>query len=400
MASESGLPPPPMLLLRGRSVMGHGPVAIRIDGERIASIGSNLAPEGGTRAVDLDDCLIAPGFIDLQLNGAAGRDFTTEPEAMWSVGQTLARSGVTAFLPTLVSAAPAAIGAAIAAFRSSPPDARGATPLGLHLEGPYLSPIRRGAHPIASLRPPDAVEADHWSRARGVRLVTLAPELPGALQLAAGLHARGVVVAAGHTDAGADLAAVSVNAGVRYVTHAFNAMRGLDHREPGILAGLLTDARVVIGVIVDGHHLDDGILRLVHRLVGSRRVSLVTDGIAATTGVGGSLAGARVTVRGGAARLQDGTLAGSVATLDACVRRMASASGVDVEGAIQSVTRVPARLLRLNDGQGRIRRGGRADLTVLDRAGEVVATVVAGRPVYVRDVDRWPPEALAAGGQY
>ena len=400
MAPESDVEAP-TLLLRGGRVTGHGHVAIRIEGGRIASIGPERGPEGGATAVDLDDLVLAPGYIDLQLNGAAGHDFTTDPEAMWTVGPALARTGVTAFLPTLVSAASDAIRSARAAWRSPPPRGFGATPLGLHLEGPYLSSARRGAHPIASIRLPSGYEAGQWSRRDGVRLVTLAPELPGALELAASLRARGVVIAAGHTDAGAELATASVQAGVRYVTHAFNAMRGLEHRTPGILAGLLTDPVVIIGLIADGHHLADEVLRLVHRLAGTRRTSLVTDGIAATGAADApaSLAGAAVTVRDGAARLRDGTLAGSVATLDSCVRHMASAAGIGIDEAIRAVTHVPARLLGLRDGRGRIRHGGRADLTVLDRDGEVVATIVAGWVAYARDPDRWPSEALSPASQ-
>lgn len=399
-ARDAAQSPASPLLLRGARVLGRAGSVIRLEAGQIASIGGEGSGENGALAVELDGCLVTPGFIDLQLNGATGHDFTTEPEAMWMVGAALARSGVTGFLPTLVSAAPGAIHAAIAAWRTGPANPAGATPLGLHLEGPYLSPARHGAHPIASLRPPDSEEARSWSRAGGVRMVTLAPELPGALDLAAALHARGVVVAAGHTDADVELAAASVRAGFRYVTHAFNAMRGLDHRRPGILAGMLADPAVVIGLIADGHHIADEILGLVQHLAGSRRTSLVTDGIAAIGAAVDvvSLAGAEVVVRDGAARLRDGTLAGSVATLDACVRRMASASGIGVEAAVEAVTRVPARLLGATDGRGVIRRRGRADLTVLDKAGEVVATIVGGRLAYARDADRWPAEALASGG--
>jgi N-acetylglucosamine-6-phosphate deacetylase len=396
-AAQSSASP---LLLRGTRILGRAGSTIRLEAGRIASIGGDGRTESRASAVELDGCLVTPGFIDLQLNGAAGHDFTTEPDAMWVVGPALARTGVTAFLPTLVSAAPDAIIAAIAAWRGRPANPAGAAPLGLHLEGPYLSPARHGAHPIASLRAPDAEEARPWSPASGVRIVTLAPELRGALDLAAALHARGVVVAAGHTDASVDLAAASVRAGFRYVTHAFNAMRGLDHRRPGILAGLLADPAVVIGLIADGHHVADELLGLVERVAGSRRISLVTDAIALGAAADGvaSLAGAEAAVRDGAARLRHGTLAGSVATLDACVRRMASASGIGIEAAVEAVTRVPARLLGATDGRGTIRRRGRADLTVLDEAGEVVATIIGGRLAYARDSNRWPAEALAPAG--
>ncbi|MGH2428528.1 MAG: N-acetylglucosamine-6-phosphate deacetylase [Candidatus Limnocylindria bacterium] len=381
------------LLIRGGR-LGDVVTDVLVLGGRIAALGPDAvdAAPPGVQPVDADGLIVAPGFIDLQVNGAAGHDFTREPAAIWSVGVTLARHGVTAFLATIVTAPPGAIVAALEAWTDGAPDgAAGALPLGLHLEGPYLSEARRGAHPSEYLRQPDRAEPAGWSRKRGVRLVTLAPEVPGALQLVADLSSRGVVVSAGHSAADAAIGAAAIEAGVRYGTHLFNAMPQLHHREPGLAGALLADERVTVGLICDGLHVAPSMLDLAWRAVGPGRFSVVSDVIAAL-GMPSRrvpLGNAEVIVEDQMAHLEDGTLAGAVAGLDAGLRQLVAATGCTAAQAIATVTSVPARLLGLGGGRGTIRAGGRADLALLTDELEVAATLVGGRVAHAMEPDRW-----------
>jgi len=292
------------------------------------------------------------GLIDLQVNGAAGHDLTAEPEALWAVGEALTRYGVTAFLPTLVSPAWPVVERAQGAFAAGPPAGyAGATVLGWHLEGPFLSPLRHGAHDPAALRAPDPGAAEGWSPDRGIRVVTLAPELPGALEIVESLVAAGVVVSAGHSAATFDEARAGFDAGIRAVTHLFNAMGPLDHRDPGLPGAALADPRVTIGVIPDGLHVHPAVIRIVRNAVGAERLAIVTDAIAALGMAPGAyrLAGRDVLYdeAEGSARLAGGGLAGSVLSMDQAVRNLARFTGCSGEEARLAATTVPARLLGL-----------------------------------------------------
>lgn len=379
------------VLIRGASLVDGSSGDLLITDGRIAAIGADVSAGSGARRLDADQLLLAPGFIDLQVNGAMGFDFTTEPQAMWRVGEELARHGVTSFLATIITAPRGSIGDAIGAWRSGPAAAApGAMPIGLHLEGPFLSPARAGAHPVGHLRPPDAGEAAGWSPAAGVRMVTLAPELPGALEAAHELAARGVVVAAGHSEATLDEARAAFAAGVRYATHLWNAMPQMEHRRPGLVGAALADSRVTIGLIGDGLHVAPAVLNLTWRAA-ARRLSLVSDAMAGLgMPPGGRRLGEReVTIDEHGAHLANGTLAGSVAGLDAGLRCLARATGTGVAEVIPTVTSVPARLLGLDDGRGQVKVGGRADLVLLTPELEVVATLVAGKVAWEAEELRW-----------
>jgi len=294
-------------------------------------------------------------LIDLQVNGAGGSDLTGEPEAVWRVGTVLARYGVAAFLPTLVSPAYDVVDRALAALAAGPPAGyAGATPLGWHIEGPFLSPVRGGAHDPAALKAPDRGAARGWSRDAGVRMVTIAPELPGALDLAADLLSRGVVVSAGHSDATIEQACAGFDAGITAVTHLFNAMPRLDHRAPGLVGAALADERVSIGLIVDGVHVHAIVVDLVWSVAGPDRVVLVSDAIDALGMPPGRyrLAGrdVDVDVEAGTARLQDGTLAGCIVPVRDSVANLAAAANVTLDVARRAATVNPARLLGLGLG--------------------------------------------------
>ena len=355
----------------------------------IAALGDDARDAGGARRLDLGGLLLAPGFVELQVNGAAGHDLTRDPDAIWAVGESLRQFGVTSFLPTIVTSPPRVVDAARRALAAGAPSGyRGAIPLGLHVEGPFLNPERRGAHDPDLLRPPDPALVVGWSPGSGIRLVTLAPELPGGLEIVRSLVAAGVVVSAGHSLATAGEAAAGFNAGIRYATHLFNAMPPLDHREPGLAGAALADRRVTVGVIADGIHVHPTIVDLAWRIAGADRFSIVTDAMAALGMPPGTypLGGTEVVVDD-AARLRDGRLAGSVVGLDRGVRNVAAFTGASVEEVLAAVTRTPARLLGLRD-RGRIAVGARADLVVLTPGLEVVATIVGGRIVHTED-DRW-----------
>lgn len=380
------------LLDDARLLDGRSARILVIDG-RIAAIDDVAAPlevPADARRVELGGLTAAPGFIDLQVNGACGRDSSDDPATMWAIGSTLARHGVTAFLATIVSSSPPRIREAIETWRrgaASP----GAVPIGLHIEGPFLSPARAGAHRPERLRAPDPDEAAAWTVGAGVRIVTLAPELPGALELVSQLNARGVVVAAGHSDADAAMGRAAIDAGVRYATHLFNAMRPLDHRAPSLAAALLDDDRVTIGLVADGLHVAPEMIALVRRTIGPGRLSLVSDATAGLDMPPGRvrLGDAEVVVGEDGARLADGTLAGSIAGLDVGLRTLVAATGCDLGEALAAVTSTPARLLGLGEGRGRLEVGGRADITLLTEGLEVAATLVAGEVAWSSEPARW-----------
>jgi N-acetylglucosamine-6-phosphate deacetylase len=381
------------MLLEGARLAGERPVRILVVDGRIAAIedvGAPLDTPADVRRVDVAGLIAAPGFIDLQVNGACGHDITEDPSSMWAIGRSLARHGVTAFLATIVSSEAGRVDQATDAWRSEPPSP-GAIPIGLHVEGPFLSPARAGAHRPEQLRPPDATEASGWTPKAGVRIVTLAPELPGALDLVGELAARGVVVAAGHTDADAATGRAAVDAGVRYATHLLNAMRPLDHRAPSLAAALLDDDRVTIGLIADGLHVAPEMLALVQRTIGPGRLSLVSDATAGLDLAPGRvrLGGAEVIVGADGARLADGTLAGSIAGLDVGLRTLVAATGCELGEALATMTRVPAELLKLGEGRGWLEVGGRADITLLTTGLEVAATLVGGKVAWSAEPAPW-----------
>jgi len=382
------------LVIRGGTTPAGDRIDVAIDGERIVRVdepdgaGSSAtagAPEG-VDVLDATGLMVAPGFIDLQVNGAAGLDMTSDPASMWAVAAALARYGVTAFLPTIVTSPSATIDLARSVLGAGPPPGhRGARAVGLHLEGPFLNPARCGVHDPALLREPDPALADAWSRDSGVRLVTLAPELPGAGLLIRRLVDRGVIVSAGHSAAGYEEARAAIDAGVRYGTHLWNAMPQLEHRAPGLIAALLDDDRVVVGLITDGIHLHPATVDLTWRAAGARRISVVTDAVSALGVPDGAapqrIGGARINVGADGARA-GGRLAGGVIGLDAIVRNLVAFTGASTAEAIATVTSVPARLLGLADRHDQPTAGDVADLTLLTSSLEVAATIVGGRVVY------------------
>lgn len=337
----------------------------------------------GTAVLDASGCTVVPGFVDLQVNGAFGVDFTASPAGIWAVGARLPVHGVASFLPTLVSASPEIVDEALGVLAAGPPAGwAGAHPLGLHCEGPMISPARRGAHREAALRLPSRALIAGWTRSAGVVMVTIAPELDGAIEVIGALVAENVVVAVGHSDADVDTTLSAFESGAGHATHLFNAMSGLDHRSPGVAAAALTASGVTAGIIPDGVHVHPSMLRLAMRAKGAGLV-VVTDSMSAT-GLGDgvfSLSGIEIEVGNGVARTDDGRLAGSTLTMDEAVRRFVRLSGAGLGEAVSAATDAPARAI--SDGErGNLRPGSRGDLAVLDDRLDVRATVVGGRVVF------------------
>lgn len=359
-------------LVAGRQVPGD----VEIDGPVVARTG--LAPAG-------TGLVVGPGFVDLQVNGFAGVDVSSAgPEDLREISAGLLATGVTAWQPSLVTGPEErtvgslrAVGAATAE-----PDPGGARILGAHLEGPFLAPGRLGVHPAEHRRDPDPALLSRLLQAGPVTCVTLAPELPGALGLIDRLRSRGVTVSLGHSDATAAEAHAAFDRGAGTVTHLFNAMARFAHREPGLAGAALARDDVIVQVIADGHHLADDTVRLVSRAAAGR-MAVVTDAVAAAGAGEGTcaLGDLELTVRGGAARLADGTLAGSVLTMDRAVRRLVGL-GMPLARAVQAATEVPAHVLGRDPGGPR--PGAPADLVVLDGRGGLRRVLRAGREVPVR----------------
>lgn len=346
-----------------------------------------IAPATTSQAmIHAADHFLVPGFIDLQLNGAFGLDFTQQPETIWAVAERLPQYGVTSFLPTVITSPLATVRKAQESMGARPYTFSGAEPLGLHLEGPFLNPQKKGAHNPRHLQLPTLQAVADWSPETHVRLVTLAPELPGALPIITALAERGVIVSAGHSMATFAEAKAGFAAGVRYGTHLFNAMPGLHHREPGLVGALLDDARLTMGIIPDGIHVHPALLKLAWQIAGPR-LNVVTDAMAALGMPPGSydLGDFRVTVDETTCRLPDGTLAGSILGMDTAVRHLITYTDCSLAEAVAAVTAVPADLLGLGRQKGRIAPGFDADLVLLTPDLQVAMTMVHGNVVYSTD---------------
>jgi len=355
--------------------------AVVVEGERIAAIVPYAErPQGAAR--DLAGGLLAPGYIDVQVNGGGGVLFNEDPtpEAIARIAAAHRKHGTVGLLPTLVTDAPQVMTAAIAATR----EARRRTPatLGLHLEGPFLDPRRRGAHELKYIRdlaPGDVetiVDADC-----GAVMVTLAPNRVGAASIAE-LARRGVVASLRHSEASYEQARAAIQAGARAFTHLFNAMSASVGREPGMVGAALDLADAFVGIIADGHHVHEANLRIALAAKRHDRFMLISDAMPPT--VGGpdhfDLQGRRVTRVNGCLRLDDGTLAGSVLTMDEAVRYVVNVVGVDLGDALAMASRVPATFLRRDNELGRIAPGHLASLVHLDDELRVLETWIEGRP--------------------
>jgi N-acetylglucosamine-6-phosphate deacetylase len=365
----------------------HGESMIVVEDGRIAAIESRDGTEvpSGAEEHAFPAATLAPAFFDVHIHGAAGHDIMeATPEALSTMGRFLAARGTGAFLATTVSAPLGATlrslsgVAKLIAQKSVEGEAR---PVGIHLEGPFLSHSKRGAHPSNRLLAPDVGVFDRmFEAAEGhVRLITLAPELPGAAELAGHAASRGVRVSVGHSDASAADTRRTIAAGATSATHTYNAMRCLDHKDPGILEVVLTTDELFAELICDGIHNMPELVRLWWRAKGQERAILVTDAMSATGMPEGEyqLGGFPVQVAGGKAMV-NGVLAGSVLTLDRALENFLKFTGATVEQGLRLMTVNPAGMTGFKDGTGMLAVGGRADFVAVDATGKLAGSVVGG----------------------
>jgi len=360
-----------------------------IDDERIVSAAARAASTvpKGARQLDFPGMVLAPGFIDVHIHGGSGHDVMEDDDgAIAAIERHMLRRGVTSYLPTTVTAplkktltALRHLGRQISNRPSHPDRSR---PLGIHLEGPFISHARRGVHPTEHLLEPSVDMFDRfWQASEGaIRMMTIAPELSAAQEVIGYASGLGVRASMGHSDATYDETFAAIAAGASHATHVFNAMRPLGHRDPGILGAVLTEDRISADIIADGLHLAPSIVKLFLAAKGPDHAILITDAISATGMPDGrySLGEIEVEVKGARCDYQ-GKLAGSVLTLDHAVRNVMTFAEWSLQQAVQLATLNPARLLGIADQRGMISAGHVADLVVLTPEGKVVKTIAEGR---------------------
>jgi N-acetylglucosamine-6-phosphate deacetylase len=383
-ASEAGFAPASIFSAQGRIVSIQGDAG-------------TIPPQKTVTTLDATGCYILPGFVDVHVHGSAGQDvMDATPAALATLANFFAQQGVTSFLPTTMTAPHAPTLAAVenvarvALTYAHGGTGTGARILGIHLEGPYLSRKFPGAQPIEYIRPPNLAEFRQLLAAGPVKMITLAPEEAGADELIGEALRHQVRVVLGHTNATYEQAQHAIGLGLSQATHTYNAMTGLHHRQPGTLGAVLTNPAIYAQVITDNVHVHPAAVDVLVRCKSVARTIVITDAIRATGLPPGEydLGGQMVKVEGDECRLADGTLAGSVLTMDRGLRNFMAATGLSLAQAWPATSRTPAHALGLASELGSIAPGFWADLVLLDEALQVVATVVAGQVAYLREAGR------------
>lgn len=363
---------------------------VLIEGETLAFAGPAREAEipHGAEQIDASGKYVLPGLIDTHVHGTHGDDvMLSGAEGIRRISARFPQYGTTAWLPSTISARHGELLEAIRwCVEAQQAQGDGAEIVGLHVEGPYINLKRKGAQPAEGIRDPDLGEVEELLQAAEgqMRVMTLAPELPGALDLIRLLVGRGVIASIGHTDATYEEALAGIKAGATHATHLFNAMRPLHHRDPGVIAACLNEPEVLAEVIPDGVHLDPRIVRLALRTKGPDRAALITDAFSATGLPEGehTLGPHRVIVKGPLCTLEDGTIAGSILTMERAVRNAMEFAQVSLVDAVRMATLIPARVAGCAERKGSLERGKDADVILLDRAFRCHATWVRGRRVW------------------
>lgn len=375
--------------LIGREGIVENPL-LRVEDGLISSIESASALARAAADFYFPEATLAPAYLDIHIHGCAGHDVTeATPEALRAIGGYLATRGVGGYFPTTVTSPRSetlrtlsGLAREIAHWPTN--GIAGARPLGIHLEGPFLSHPKRGVHTDSLIEAPSvALFEQFWQASEGtIRLMTIAPEIEGADELIAHAISLGVRCSMGHSNARACEAQKGFAAGARSATHTFNAMRAIDHREPGIAAYVLDNDNMFAEIICDGIHVDPLMVKLFYKSKGDDRAILVTDGMSATGMPDGNylLGEMQVEVQEGRAT-SNGTLAGSVLTLDRGVRNFVHFADASLNAAVNAASRNPARLMGIEDGWGCLERSRAANITVLSAEAEVLQTFLHGRPV-------------------
>jgi N-acetylglucosamine-6-phosphate deacetylase len=367
------------------------PGRLLIEDASIAAVGDpgTIRVPADCAHIDASGLFVTPGFIDPHVHGCGGVDVMDGTyETLNAVSRILVRHGTTSFLPTTVSSPVNVITHALEQLGVTLSKSfNGATPLGIHLEGPFISAAKRGTHQASHIVAPDLNAFEQWVRAsqNTVRLMTVAPELDGVAALVGFAAHFGVTVAMGHSNATFEEARAAAERGVCYAVHTFNAMRAFAHRDPGIVGEVLSDDRIFAEIIADGIHVDEAVVRVFARAKGSSRALLVTDATSATDMPDGSysLGGSVVEVVNGICRDAEGRLAGSTLTQDIALRNFVKWTDWPLEDALQTLTLNPARALKL-EKKGVLEPGADADVVIMDEKFRVFKTMVGGRIVFER----------------
>jgi N-acetylglucosamine-6-phosphate deacetylase len=377
----------PLVALRGQVVTDYEvwpEGTVLLEGGSIGDVSPDDSLVGDADEVyDHGDSLLLPGFVDLQVNGAFGVDVPTEPSRVVELSEALLSTGTTAYLPTVISS-PESLYEEVLPKLAMEGRSSGAENLGVHLEGPFINLEKRGAHAAAHVVPPDPKLLGRLLDLGPVRVITVAPELEGAGELMDLAASRGVLVSAGHSNAPFELAYEALDASVAGVTHLFNAMSAMHHREPGLPGAVFAHPRTVCGLIADGLHVHPEMVGLAFRMLGPDRICLVTDAISAT-GMGDGeyrLASRTIYMEGGVPRLGSGVIAGSVLTMNEAFRNILAFTGCTIAEAARMASTTPARLVGEGRRKGRLIPGYDADVTVLAPDLSVEAVWRGGERVY------------------
>ncbi|MCX7796562.1 MAG: N-acetylglucosamine-6-phosphate deacetylase [bacterium] len=334
---------------------------------------------------NLDDCFIVPGFIDIHTHGAVGYDVMDgNPEGIVKMAEFLASHGVTSFLPTTTTLdIESTLNAISAVERAIELNKNGAKIIGIHLEGPFINPKHKGAQNEKYIIEPTKEILETLTQSKLIKLVTIAPEISGAIPAIKFMRDKGIYVSLGHSDATYEDTIKAITAGATLITHLFNGMRPFHHREPGIIGAGIAEDSLNCQVIADGIHIHFSAIRLVYKAKGYRNIVLISDSMSATGLSDGEyeLGGLKVTVRSGAPRLEDGRLAGSTLTLDNAIKNMVNKVLVPLPFAVEMASKVPAKSIG-EASIGSLSYGNKADIVVLDRNFNVVRTYIDGRLVY------------------
>lgn len=348
----------------------------------------DMAAPVDAEVIDAQDKFVAPGFIDMHVHGGGGSDVMDgEYEAIKQVAATHSCFGTTAFLPTTMTMSKNKIIKSLKSIQEAFIKGTGAAEiLGVHLEGPYINPEKKGAQREKEIKRTSIAEFLEFNQASGnlIRLITIAPEMPGAIDFIRWLHKQGIIVSVGHSDATYEQVQEGIQAGLTHVTHIFNAMRGLNHHEPGVVGAALSSPKLIVEMIADGIHLHPAVMKILIRTKETGKIVLITDAMRAAGKSDGTydLGGQEVIVNNGQARLKDGILAGSVLTLDKAVRNLITKVGVSLTDAVQMVTFNPAKCLKVHGKKGSLEPGKDADIVILNKKLKIELTMVKGNVVY------------------
>jgi N-acetylglucosamine-6-phosphate deacetylase len=347
-------------------------------------------PKSG-KVIDASGKIVAPGFVDIHVHGGKGRDvMDASYKAVKEIAKFLASHGTTSFVPTTFSASPLNLLRTVKAVKTAmEKETDGAEVLGVHLEGPYISLEKRGAHDADYIRRPSIGEFEEiWDTSNhAVRIVTLAPEIEGSKTLIEKLRELGVLASIGHSNATYTQAVDAIKQGIRHATHIYNGMSGFDHREPGVVGAVLTHDELTAELICDNVHVHPAAMDLLIRVKGTKKVVLVTDAIRAAGMPDGeyTLGKQHIVVRDGVSRTESGDLAGSTLTMDRAVGNIMKSVGLPLQTAVEMATVNPAAVIGVDKNKGSLEPGKDADIVIIDDGVNVYATIVKGNIVYKSD---------------